>query len=133
MSGNKGNSKPQKPVPTFDLQSHHSKVQVPTEFDLRDLAKKYSVFPLKIVSISGRRRLLLAMRNPFDNNAILDVEFRAGTTVIPVLATEGDIQWLIHTHYYGRKITPTPSMVDPTIVYQDVFEQLEGVVDQSDD
>ncbi len=126
-------TKSSKPIPTFDLQTHHEKVEVPKEFDLRDLAKKYSVFPLKVIQMNGRRRLLLAMRNPYDNNAILDVEFRAAMPVVSVLANEGDIQWLIHTHYYGRKIAPTPSMSDPTIVFQDVFEQLETSIKEANE
>lgn len=116
-------------IPVFNLQAHHDKVEIPADFDLRDLARKYEVFPLKIVFHSGRRRLLLAMRNPFDHNAIHDVEFRAGLSVIPVQADPVDIQWLVQTHYFGRKLSPTPT--DPAIadVSHNVFEQLEITTD----
>lgn len=113
-------------IPIFDLQTHHSKVQVPTEFDLRDLAKKFAVFPLKIIQMNGRRKLLLAMKNPFDQQAVQDVEFRAGLTVVPVQADNKDIQWLIHTHYFGRKLSPTPSKHHDEVTH-DVFAQFELV------
>ena len=115
-------------IPTFDLQAHHSKVNVPTDFDMRDLAKKYSVFPLRVITQNGRQRLLLAMRNPFDHRAVLDVEFRAGMTVIQVQADEADIQWLIQTHYYGRRLSPVPSAADRSLSFN-VFEQLEMTTD----
>lgn len=113
-------------VPVFDLQTHHSKVQVPTEFDLRDLSRKHHVFPLKVVRQNGRKRLLLAMRNPFDQKALFDVEFRAGMPAIPVQADETDVQWLIQTHYFGRKLSPTPRAETGTLSF-DLFEQLELV------
>lgn len=115
-------------MPIFELQTHYNKVQVPAEFEMKDLSKKYSVFPLKVITQDGRKRLLLAMRNPFDHKATLDVEFRAGMTVIPVQADESDIQWLVQTHYYGRKLSPTPSLENRTITH-DVFAQLEDTTD----
>ena len=113
-------------IPVFDLQTHHNKVEVPSEFDLRDLAKKYSVFPLKVILLNGRRRLLLAMKNPYDQKATLDVEFRSGMSVLPVQADDKDVQWLIQTHYFGRKLSPTPSIHNEEITH-DVFAQFEHV------
>lgn len=115
-------------IPSFDLQKHHSKVKVPEEFDLRDLSRKFHVFPLKVIQQDGKKRLLLAMRNPYDQRAIYDVEFRAGCTVIPVQADEIDIQWLIHKYYYGRPLTPTPSL-RPQEITHDMFEQLAITTD----
>ncbi len=115
-------------TPAFDLQKHHSKVKLPADFDMRDLAKKYSVFPLKVVMQGGRKSLLLAMRNPSDQQAVYDVEFRASMKVIPVQADEVDIQWLIQKHYYGRSLTPTP-LERPREVTHDVFEQLTMTTD----
>lgn len=115
-------------IPTFDLQKHNGKVKVPTEFDLRDLSKKHSIFPLKIVTQNGRRRLLLAMRNPADQQLIYDVEFRAGMPVLPVQADEVDIQWLIQKHYFGRQLTPTP-LERPREFTHDLFEQLTMTTD----
>jgi hypothetical protein len=112
-------------MPIFDLQTHHSKVEVPWEFDLRDLAKKYSVFPLKVISMNGTRRLLLAMKNPYNHNATRDVEFRAGMPIIAVQADDKDIRWLIQTHYYGQKLSPIPSGYED--VTHDVFAQFEIV------
>ena len=117
-------------VPTFDLQKHHSKIEVPTDFDLRDLSKRFSVFPLKVITVEGRRRLLLAMRNPFDQKAILDVEFRSGISVISVQAEERDIQWLQQVHYYGQKLSPRPSDELPEITF-DVFEQVSMISDMN--
>ncbi len=111
-------------MPVFDLQTHHAKVQVPSEFDIRDLSKKYSIFPLKVVSTQGRRRLLLAMKNPYDQVAIRDVEFRAGLGVIAVQADDKDIQWLIQTHYYGRKLSPLPTIEEFPEFVEDVFSQV---------
>lgn len=110
-------------VPAFDLQKHHSKIKVPTDFDLKDFAKKFSIFPLKVISLNGKKKLLLAMRNPKDQQVIYDVEFRAGMTVIPVQADDVDIQWLIQKHYYGRPLTPTP-LQRPREHTHDLFEQL---------
>jgi hypothetical protein len=118
------NTKTEKTLPIFDLQTHHSRVQVPTEFDMRDLARKFSVFPLKTISQNGRKRLLLAMRNPYDAQAIMDCEFRSGMDVIAVQADDKDIQWLIQTHYFGRKLSPSPSHSEHEISH-DVFAQLE--------
>jgi hypothetical protein len=112
-------------IPVFDLQTHHSKVEVPHDFDLRDLSRKYAVFPLKVITMNGRRRLLLAMKNPFDGKAVLDIEFRAGMDVVPVQADNKDIQWLIQTHYFGKKMSPLPSRTDE--VTHDVFAQFEIV------
>lgn len=112
-------------IPVFDLQTHHSKVEVPQGFDLRDLSRKYAVFPLKLITVNGRRKLLLAMKNPFDGQAVLDVEFRSGLSVVPVQADDKDIQWLIQTHYYGKKLSPLPSNTDE--VTHDVFAQFEIV------
>jgi len=56
------------------------------------------------------------------------VEFRSGVVVIPVQADEIDIQWLIHKHYYGRPLTPTPSL-KPEEVTHDLFEQLTITTD----
>lgn len=117
-------------IPTFDLQTHHSRVQVPTEFDLRDLAKKYSIFPLRVIMQAGRRKLLLAMRDPFNQQAVTDVRFRSGMDVVAVQADDRDIQWLMQTHYYGRRLSPTPNMFEePTSFSFDVFEQLEMTTD----
>ncbi|MDB5037844.1 MAG: hypothetical protein JWQ35_1372 [Bacteriovoracaceae bacterium] len=115
-------------VPVFDLQTHHSRVEVPTDFDLRDLAKKYSVFPLKVIIMDGRRRLLLAMKNPFDQKPVLDVEFRSGMSVVPVQADEQDIVWLMQTHYFGKKLSPRPSAHTEDVTH-DVFEQFEMMPD----
>ena len=115
-------------IPTFHLQKHHSQVRVPHEFDLRDLSRKYHIFPLRVIKKTGKKRLLLAMRNPHDHKAIDDVEFRSGVVVIPVQADEIDIQWLIHKHYYGRPLTPTPSL-KPEEVTHDLFEQLTITTD----
>lgn len=116
-------------LPIFDLQTHYNKVVVPTDFDCRDLAKKYSVFPIRVITQNGRKRLLLAMRNPFDHKATLDVEFRAGMTVVPVQADEADIQWLIQVHYYGRRLSPTPTTEDRPAVIHDMFSQFQEVSD----
>lgn len=114
----------QSQIPVFNLQAHHEKVHVPMEFDMRDLSRKYNVFPLKLVSHSGLKRLLLAMVNPRDSRAIADVEFRAGVTVMPVQADRIDIQWLTQTHYYGRKLSPVASVGEMDVTH-DLFKQLE--------
>jgi hypothetical protein len=125
---NKETSKMNSVIPTFDIEKHHSKVKVPTDFDLRDLAKKFSIFPLKVVTQAGKKRLLLAMRNPRDQKLIYDVEFRAGMPVVPVQADDVDVQWLIQKFYFGRPLTPTP-LDRPREVTHDMFEQLTMTTD----
>ena len=108
-------------VPSFDLQRHHAWVELPTEFDMRDLVRKYLVFPLKVVRIDNQPKLLLAMRDCLQAEAIQEVEFRSGLKVVPVLATELDIRWLVHRHLYGRSLTPTPSFrtrVDSDLLFE---------------
>lgn len=117
-----------KVIPTFDLQKHHSKVELSDEVNIKDLAIKHHVFPLKVIVQKNRRQLLLAMTNPNNHQLIYDIEFRAGMTVVPVYADDIDIQWLIQKHYYGRPLTPTPSD-RPQEVTHDVFEQLTLVTD----
>lgn len=118
-------------IPSFDLQRHHAKIKVPENFDLRDLARKLQIFPLKLISIQGKLRLLLAMKNPRDQQAIMSVEMRTGMPVIPVQAEATDIQWLIQKHYYGRPLTPRPSYRPKDLSHQ-LFESLvlEPVVDK---
>lgn len=115
-------------IPVFDLQTHHSKVKVPTDFDMRDLSRKYNVFPLKVITQGGRKRLLLAMQDPRNQEAIHDVEFRSGVSVVPVQADLVDIQWLIQVHYFGRKLSPTPKTMDGEVTH-DVYEQLTMTTD----
>jgi hypothetical protein len=124
MSGQDANQ-----IPVFQLQLHHDKVQVPTEFDLRKLARKYLIFPLKIITPSGRKKLLLAMANPFDHQAIQDVEFATGLGVMPVQADRVEIQWLIQVHYFGRKLSPV-AIVQESDVTRDLFSQLEMTTDE---
>ncbi len=116
------------PIPTFNLQAHHQKVKVPSDFDLRDLSRRYQIFPLKIIAQNGKRKLLLAMRDINNQKAVYDVEFRAGMSVIPVQANDVDIQWLIQTHYYGRNLSPVPQVEEREILH-DLFEQLEITTD----
>lgn len=123
------NMNSQRQIPVFNLQSHHAKVQVPAEFEMKDLCRKYNVFPLKLVIINGSKRLLLAMLNPLDHRAIADCEFRSGVSVLPVQADKVDIQWLIQTHYFGRKLSPV-AQVDEEDVSHDVFAQLELTTDE---
>lgn len=118
-------------IPVFDLQTHHSKVQIPTGFDMKDLARKYMIFPLKAVSQNGRKCVLLAMVNPHDQKAIADVEFRSGLTVIAVQADRVDVQWLIQTHYFGRRLSPVAN-VHATAVSHDLFAQLEMTTDEQE-
>jgi len=116
-------------IPVFSLQIHHSKVQIPSEFDLKDLARKYLVFPLRSIQHLGRKKLLLAMVNPFDQKAIADVEFRSGVSVFPVQADRIDVQWLIQTHYFGRKLSPVATLNDTSVTH-DLFAQLEMTTDE---
>lgn len=122
-------SKLEQQIPEFNLQMHHAKVEVPRNFDMKDLAKKHQIFPLKVIAQNGKARLLLAMVNPFDQKAIADVEFRAGMTILPVRADRNDLQWLIQVHYFGRKLSPT-AHVEPLDLHQDMFAQLEMTTDE---
>jgi hypothetical protein len=109
--------------PLFDLQRHHERVEVPTQFDLRDLCRKFEVFPLKLVHMSKEAQLLLAMKNPLDQEAIKEVESRVSAPIIPIQADSKDIQWLISTHFFGQKLAPPPSNQMDKIGIQ-LFEKL---------
>lgn len=115
-------------IPEFNLQKHHARVKVPESFDLREMSRKNHIFPLKVIYRSGKKCLLLAMRNPNDQALVYDVEFKCSMPVIPVRADEIDIQWLIQKHYYGRPLSPTPSLKDQDISH-DLFEQLTVTTD----
>lgn len=118
-------------IPSFDLQSHYHRISVPLDLDLRQLSRQHLVFPLRVVNSNGRKRLLLAMRDPYNQTAITDVEFRVSMAVIPVQADEIDIQWLIQKFYYGRELTP-PHSYKPIEVIHDFFEQLAICSDEQD-
>jgi len=113
-------------APIFNLKRHHQKIKIPQGFSFRDLSEKYRVFPLKQISIRGKKRILLAMLNIYDHHAIMDAEFRSNTTVIPVQADAADIQWLIETFYYGLKMSAeqNPPEPEPELT-QDLFSQFE--------
>ena len=93
-------------VPVFNLQNDHDRVSVPTSFDLRDLSRKHSVFPIRTVTHNQQDCLVLAMVNPFDQVALSAVEERCALPVIVVRADRDDIKWLIQVHYYGLKLSP---------------------------
>lgn len=115
-------------TPKFDLKKHLEKINPPLHLDLRKLSQKYLAFPLKVVRRNGRNRLLLAMRNTSNHQAIYDIEFKAGMSVIPVQADEVDIQWLIHKYFLGRTLNTAsePSYDDVT---HNMFEQLSITTD----
>lgn len=100
----------EKEIPSFDLQRHHAKISAPKDLKLRDMSKKYLIFPLKLIQWNGSEHLVLAMRNPKDRQVILEVELRTGLNVLPVQADAMDIEWLIQKYYYGRQLTPRPSL-----------------------
>ena len=66
------------------------------------------------------------MKNPYDDKATIDVEAKSVLSILPVQADDKDVQWLIQTHYYGRKLSPTPSVITEEITH-DVFAQFEHV------
>lgn len=119
-----------KEIPSFDLQRHHAKVQLPDNIDLREIARKCHVFPLKLVSWQGEDFLLLAMLNPKDQLTIAKVEEKTQMKVLPVQAEALDIQWLIQKYYYGMQNTPRPSFRPKELAHQ-LFESLLGQVDAS--
>jgi len=93
-------------IPVFNLQQDHDRVSVPTDFDMRDLARKHMVFPLRTVTHNQQDSLVLAMVNPFDHAAVAEVESRSGIPVIPVRSDKEDVKWLIQVHFYGLKLSP---------------------------
>ncbi len=111
------------PTPSFDLQRHHSQLDVPQDLNLRDISRKHQVFPLKVTFWNGSPKLLLAMTNPKNQEAIQSVELKTGKSVIPVQAESADIHWLIQKYYYGCNVTPHPSM-RPLDFNHDLFEKI---------
>ena len=110
-------------IPAFDLQRHHSQLDVPQDLNLRDLARKHKVFPLRVISWNGSDELLLAMTNPKNLEAIQQVEAKTGKKVIPVQAESVDVQWLIQKYYYGCSLTPHPSL-RPLDFNHELFEKI---------
>jgi len=123
----------QERIPSFSLLTDKALIDFKPDLDFVDLSAKYRVFPLRFFLENGRKRMLLAMKNPFDVEAIRNCEFRAGVPVVPVQARERDIAWLIRTYYFHEKLrmdyfeaemsTETLSE-EQAEVTQDVFQQL---------
>ncbi len=80
-------------LPIIDIQQEHD----PTARKLipRFLCKKYEVFPL---GLEGPSILKVAMADPSDSEAIVDIENYTGKAVQPCLARQADIQQAIKRH-----------------------------------
>jgi type IV pilus assembly protein PilB len=62
----------------------------------QDLARRYKVIPLEVIS---GNRLRLAMKNPLDVFATDEIRLITGKEVVPLIATEEDIQFAIQESY----------------------------------
>jgi len=113
--------------PVFDLNRDAHKIVFPVEFDLVDLAKDHGVFPLKVVTKRGRKKLLLAMRDPEMKDVIGEVEFRANLPVIAVQTSNRDIEWLIRRYYHREVNAEKPVESKEDDITQDAFEQIPYV------
>lgn len=114
-------------VPVFNLRKHSDKIVFPIEFDLVDLAKEFGIFPLKVVFKNGRKKLLLAMRDPEMKDVMAEVEFRSNLPVIPVLASQRDIEYLIRRYYHLDQTARLPEEVAEGDITQDAFDILPYV------
>jgi len=64
-----------------------------------NLAKEHGVFPLDLRSDGARKKMYLAMSDPTNFNAIDEVRFQTGHTIVPVIATETQIEDAISRYY----------------------------------
>jgi type IV pilus assembly protein PilB len=62
----------------------------------QDLARRYKVIPLEVIA---GNKLRLAMKNPLDVFATDEIRLITGKEVVPVIATEEDIQFAIQEAY----------------------------------
>jgi type IV pilus assembly protein PilB len=57
----------------------------------RNVCVKYTVIPIAVKAQQGRKKLLLAMADPTNFQAIQEVEFISGHAVVTALASESDV------------------------------------------
>lgn len=67
-----------------------------------DAATRYFLFPLKL----ELNKLCLAMADPTDTRFVSNMASNNGLTIIPFIATRGDITAAINKHYLGNQTYP---------------------------
>lgn len=67
------------------------------------IAEKYNVIPVALKEELGKKSVVLAMSDPTNLDAISEIQFQAGLTVRPVIATESSISSAIEEYYLGKR------------------------------
>jgi CheY-like chemotaxis protein len=87
-----------------------------------DTVTRYSLFPLKL----DNNNLYLAMADPTDTKIVANFATNKGLTIIPIIASRGDITAAINKHYLGKSINsdkrPTVLLVEDNVLLSTALE-----------
>jgi type IV pilus assembly protein PilB len=84
----------------------------------RDICVRYRVIPIAVKAQKGHRKLLLAMADPTNYQAIQEVEFASGHSVVTALAADSEIAKAIEYCYHidglreSEGLEEAPDMVE---------------------
>ncbi|GAB4262117.1 MAG: hypothetical protein Kow0092_12210 [Deferrisomatales bacterium] len=94
-------------LPSVDFRKVKISPRTLTAVPMR-IAEKYNVIPVALKEELGKKKsVILAMSDPTNLEAISEIEFQAGVTVRPVVATESSITRAIDQYYRNRRVAPT--------------------------
>jgi len=68
----------------------------------KDIAMRYRVLPVGFADENGTRKLIVAMNNPSDLEALDTLEFATGYKIEPLFTLDEHLYWLIRYYYYGE-------------------------------
>ena len=66
----------------------------------KHLCERFGVIPVAVKDQKGHKKLLLAMCDPTDYEAVQQVEFTSGHTVVSVVALESDVDRAVRYCYH---------------------------------
>lgn len=70
----------------------------------KDIAEKYNIIPVGFKLVGRVKKLIVAMADPSNIDAIDTIMFITGYTVEPVFAREEDLKWTIKYYYNEARI-----------------------------
>lgn len=68
-----------------------------------EVAEKYKVIPIGFKTDKKKTKLIVAMADPSNLEAIDTIAFISGYEIEPVFAREEDLKWVIRENYYYNK------------------------------
>ena len=69
----------------------------------RYVAEKYKVIPVGFKLDGNTKKLIVAMADPSNLEAIDTLEFITGYSIEPIFTLQEDLEWIILYYYYGRR------------------------------